>query len=57
MKLFFRSKLVESVADQAVHEWAEFIALPVGFEKQQHTPDTRDTEREFTAYPLRFVDS
>ncbi|MCU0636993.1 MAG: hypothetical protein MUE41_19160 [Gemmatimonadaceae bacterium] len=56
MKSLFRSKRIESIADQLVHEWAEFIALPSELQQQPPRAEPRDTEREFTAHPLRFVD-
>ncbi len=56
MTFFFRAKRIESIADQLVHEWAEFIALPNELRQQPTLSEPRDAEREFTAHPLRFVD-
>lgn len=56
MTFFFRAKRIESIADQLVHEWAEFIALPREFEEHAARADLRDADREFTAHPLRYVD-
>jgi len=56
MTFFFRAKRIESIADQLVHEWAEFIAVPTELQQQLTRSEPRDADREFIGHPLRFVD-